>query len=1351
LVAAAGNQGRSNDRVCDPLNWGAMYPAAYNWVLGVMAQAPVANGQGDWLAGFSNYDCLPGDTVEYELMAPGVDILSTLPGDRYAAWDGTSMAAPIASGIAALVRTRFPDKQVYSSRFVMGQVASTGGFVQARHQGDTPVSYRSADALAALTATPKPSLGYLEHWLFDTKTQAAGNNGNGRIDAGETVDLAIVIKNRWGNASDVNVKLEAQAEAAQGADPCVSFSQNTVNYGAVGAFATDDNGLIRDAQGAIIGVANPFRFTVSATCPNDHVIPFKLTMTARNGLDPNDAASYTTTGRFYLIVQRGRELPRLIDQDMTLTKEDYWLVPDGTLVNPGVTLTVTEGTQVQFFTSDSASPYARVGKAQIQVEGNLRVRGTADEPVQIFPSPLFPTRPIQVRAVNEGDVIFEYAEITNPIFRSQDIYSYNNSYVPLKLFDHTRLYQWSTDCIGYYVESATPYWNACGDIGSIYAEGILKSAIIGLGSPEFYSYVRFTEGSLFDSTSLVNINRDLYSGMSWFMRTNITDTVFLRGHKIRPSKFYTQSWHLPSFLRTGIPINFGGRTYVGLSPNSYNLGLGGIEQFARTLGGHVMTVRSEAEDAYIYTYRDAFSQGAFEAAYPGLDCGSPNYGGPSSCGAIFGGPTTPVLPYIIGLEDIDESGNLKWTSGEITTYNGLIKPLRKSDGVHTWGYNSGWNSFPKDSIPNIPSMLEFPLGTTPTQLLAARQSFLESDSWRLIKNNAFLNDWNDPAMYHWMRFFVTKSDICNTCREHVGYLSHNYWGTTSTQLIDAAIHDFNDDFNLGMIEYQPILTTAPETAYPFMVNAEVRNASGAVTGKVGAEPITLTVTFNRDMDVAKQPAVSFGPAEPYTDYVVPGQWMDARTWKGQYSITPVTGDGMQSIRVAGAVAADDPWLVTGNDYGRFRFEIITSGAEAMTLQAKGRAGGVDLSWMQDDFDLLAGYHLYRSPTENGSYNRINATLIPAGQTSYADNAVEPGVTYFYKFTVVKTDFSESGFSNVASGTPLDSIAPVITHTPITSARPGISITIAADITDNIAVKGATLYFRKQGTSAWTSRAMTHGTDNRWSASLEGSLITMPGLDYYLQATDGFNTARSGQADFPHRIAVEDKPTITSISPVSGPAAGGTRVSLLGVNFKPGATATLGGAACTTPTRVSATELTCTTPPHIPDTVDVKVINPDQASGVLLRGFTYQGATVTLGLPDSRGGQNTQVEVPINLANVAGLASASLTIGFDPAVLRVESVAPGNLAPGWTLTANTGTPGQVALAMSSGGSPVTGSGTLVVLTFKVLGAPGSSSTMTPASVRLNDGAIPTNAAPGTFSVETVYQVTGATTFWNAARP
>jgi subtilisin family serine protease len=87
FVASAGNMS-VNDEVSPH------YPASYN-LSNVIAVA--ATDESDNLAGFSSYG--PNSVA---LAAPGVDILSTFPGDQYAWGSGTSMAAPHVSGVAAL-------------------------------------------------------------------------------------------------------------------------------------------------------------------------------------------------------------------------------------------------------------------------------------------------------------------------------------------------------------------------------------------------------------------------------------------------------------------------------------------------------------------------------------------------------------------------------------------------------------------------------------------------------------------------------------------------------------------------------------------------------------------------------------------------------------------------------------------------------------------------------------------------------------------------------------------------------------------------------------------------------------------------------------------------------------------------------------------------------------------------------------------------------------------------------------------------------------------------------------------------------------------------------------------------
>ena len=107
LVHAAGNDGESNDETDNFPNdkyekSGLFSPKkAKNWIeVGALSWK---DGE-DMAANFSNYG-----KENVDLFAPGVAIYSTAPDGEYKHANGTSMAAPVVAGVAAVIRSYYPD------------------------------------------------------------------------------------------------------------------------------------------------------------------------------------------------------------------------------------------------------------------------------------------------------------------------------------------------------------------------------------------------------------------------------------------------------------------------------------------------------------------------------------------------------------------------------------------------------------------------------------------------------------------------------------------------------------------------------------------------------------------------------------------------------------------------------------------------------------------------------------------------------------------------------------------------------------------------------------------------------------------------------------------------------------------------------------------------------------------------------------------------------------------------------------------------------------------------------------------------------------------------------------------
>ena len=136
VAVAAGNESANNDVT-------PSYPANYDLPCLISV---AATDSADELADFTNFGA---STVH--IAAPGVDILSTIPGSTYGFLSGTSMATPLVAGIGALVKSVKPELSGADIKNILTQSAdrlpnlngkvSSGGRVNA------------ANAIAAATGT----------------------------------------------------------------------------------------------------------------------------------------------------------------------------------------------------------------------------------------------------------------------------------------------------------------------------------------------------------------------------------------------------------------------------------------------------------------------------------------------------------------------------------------------------------------------------------------------------------------------------------------------------------------------------------------------------------------------------------------------------------------------------------------------------------------------------------------------------------------------------------------------------------------------------------------------------------------------------------------------------------------------------------------------------------------------------------------------------------------------------------------------------------------------------------------------------------------------------------------------
>lgn len=370
IVAAAGNSGKSIYDTRDPS--GLLFPAAYDIVLGVMA-----SGHDGQRASYSNYDpdgpfytqyantdrnhsqkdnTSLGEFLNYDLMAPGTGIMSTLPGGKYGKLSGTSMATPLVAGVLSrmLQVKGFDYAKDYGIFGDMAEAKIKGTDV---FDAKAAVSYDESNREVALRL------------LAITIDDKEFGDGDGNADAGETIAIYPTIRSLWGEAKNIKVSITENPNVN---DSAYAIVENGADFG----FTVNSRGSAT--------AKNPIKIKIGEKVNDGYTIPLTFDFTCDN----MSGEPMHTHQRAYIDVVNAVEIGGMITENTTLYPNVHYRVTKNIAVPKGVTLTIKPGTVLKFEDGTGISVATQINshyvnnKTEYYVDeeksGKLIMQGTPD-------------------------------------------------------------------------------------------------------------------------------------------------------------------------------------------------------------------------------------------------------------------------------------------------------------------------------------------------------------------------------------------------------------------------------------------------------------------------------------------------------------------------------------------------------------------------------------------------------------------------------------------------------------------------------------------------------------------------------------------------------------------------------------------------------------------------------------------------------------------------------------------------------------------------------------------------------------------------------------------------------------
>ena len=228
VVCAAGNDGSSL----------AFYPASYKYVISV-----ASTGSSDARSSFSNY----GNTID--VCAPGSGIYSTIYNNSYTSFDGTSMASPIAAGVAGIIKSQFPS---YTSLQVGEKLRVTCDNIDAQNPSYIGKLGKGRVNMQRALTVNSPSVRLFTYSVTD------GNNNIPQPN--DTISMSAEYKNYLDATTNVSAVISTT-------NTNVTILNGSASLGAIPTLGTVNIN------------SNPYRVRISATAPANTIVDFKITYT----------------------------------------------------------------------------------------------------------------------------------------------------------------------------------------------------------------------------------------------------------------------------------------------------------------------------------------------------------------------------------------------------------------------------------------------------------------------------------------------------------------------------------------------------------------------------------------------------------------------------------------------------------------------------------------------------------------------------------------------------------------------------------------------------------------------------------------------------------------------------------------------------------------------------------------------------------------------------------------------------------------------------------------------------------------------------------------------------------------